>query len=148
MPRYYQVNQAYKNHHEFGKGYLCAPNLDLKHWQILKTLEVGDIIFHYSSHDKRIFGLSEVVELGPHKGLENALLEEGNSVYRTYRGEHLSLRHMSPSAAKAEKKHGDFYIEVHVSALFKRSYGENMCEGKQVYCVEVDPALAEKRLGL
>lgn len=147
MAKYYQVNQAYSNNVEFKKEYLCAPDQEIEHWEILKDLQVDDILFHYSSLDKRVFGRSRVVELGHHKGAEGAKILEETSTFRIYEGDHLSLKHMSTEAKAAEADRENRYIEVHTKIIEVKYLGLNFFEGKRVYCIRIDTPLAEKRLG-
>ncbi|RZA11253.1 MAG: hypothetical protein EOP10_33390, partial [Proteobacteria bacterium] len=147
MAKYYQVNQAYSNNVEFKKKYLCAPDQEIEHWEILKDLRVDDILFHYSSLDKRVFGRSRVVELGPHKGPEGSKVLEETETFRTYEGEHLSLKYMSTDAKAAEADRVQRYIEVHTKIIEEKYLGLNFFEGKRVYCIRIDTPLAEKRLG-
>ena len=147
MTRYFQVNQAYSNKTEFKNEYLCAPDQEIAHWEILKELKVDDLIFHYSSIDKRVFGLSKVIEIGPHKGQEGAKELELGETFRVYEGEHLSLKHMAPDAKAAERDRVERYIEVHTKIIQEKYLGGNFFEGRQVYCARIETPLAEKRLG-
>ncbi len=147
MTKYYQVNQAYPNKTEFKNEYLCAPDQEITHWEILRELKIDDILFHYSSIDKRIFGLSKVVGIGSHKGQEGAKELEIGESFRVYEGEHLSLKHMTSDAKAAERDRVERYIEVHSKIIQEKYLGGNFFEGRQGYCARIDTAMAEKRLG-
>ena len=135
MTKYYQVNQSYRDHHEFKNEYLCAPDSGIWHHELMKKLNIGDIIFHYYSGTQKIFGISKV------KIIQSALIKNFQNQINNcclYKGQHLSYSEMTSKQRQSQIKYSSFLV-VHVEKVIGPiSLGSNFFPKEQIYLKEIN----------
>jgi hypothetical protein len=139
---FYQVNQYKTFKLEFGGGYLCCPDGPFGGWQLMRQLQVGDILFHYNSRNREVLGISKVIEIGKHKGswAAAARVIPGTPCIR-YVGRHMSESAFSKKRALEMRKRWADYLEVHAAPKKQGNFGKLLSEVPQRYLIELETGM-------
>jgi hypothetical protein len=145
--RFYQVNQNRTFEREFKEGYLCSPNGNWGGWPLMKTLQPGDILFHYNSKCGAVLGISRVANIGQHKGTASRTARViADTQCIQYSGRHLSEDDFTPRLREHYQQKYSGYLEVHTVPLRKANLGKLLPQTPLVYLVPISHDVARSFL--
>ena len=151
---FYQVNQRTTFEKEFKGGYLCCPSGNNGGWPLMRTLQAGDILFHYCSIARRsgssklgaVLGVSCVVEIDQQKRVSSQPCDVISHTCIQYLGCHLSEEGFTPTLRERYRQNYRKYWEVHTLPLHARNLPKILHRSPQVYLVAIEDGVARRFL--
>jgi hypothetical protein len=113
----------------------------------MKTLQIGDILFHYNSSCGAVLGISRVTRIGRHKGIASQtarVIPDTQCIQ--YSGRHLSEEDFCPKLREHYRQKYSGYFEVHTVPLRMANLGKLLPMTPQVYLVPISNEVAQSFL--